>query len=314
MWWFENLIEKVEFKFELVIEREIIMKYKLIFDSTCGHSETDVVNAGAGFVPITIEINEKTYLTGIDIDNKWLVDNLKASDVTKTAAVTLGLIEESYRKALKEADHVVYFSISKGLSSSYNNAVMVSNEDEFKGKVTVIESEFTTPILQPITMDLIKKSKKLKLDEFIKLVEFYNKDQIIFAMPGTMKRLYKSGRITKAQYIIGSLLKIQPIITYAEGDMTTRETKKSRGLKKATAQMFEMFKSEIKKPQYKGITIMPGIVAQGPEAEWFHNEATKALVEMGIPRDMHYNTELDAAAMAHVGTELYCIAINKKAH
>lgn len=290
------------------------MKYKLIFDSTCGHSKTDVMNAGAGFVPITIEINGQTYLTGIDIDNKWVIENLKIEDETKTAAVPLGLIEEAYRDALKEAEHVVYFSISKGISSSYNNAVMVSNEDEFKGKVTVVESEFTTPILKPITMELIKKSKELDFDEFMKLTEFYNRNQVIFAMPGTMKRLYKSGRITKAQYIIGSLLKIQPIITYAEGDMTSRDTKKARGLKKATSQMFEMFKAEIKKPEFDGVSIMPGIIAQGPNAEWFHKEATKALVEMGIPKEMHYNTELDAAPMTHVGTELYCIAINKKAN
>lgn len=288
------------------------MKYKLIFDSTVGHPKEEIEKAGAGFVPINLTINKKDYLIGVDIDAKWVRDNLQGEDIAKTSAVSLGEIKQAYDDALKTHNHVVYISISKGLSSSKANAEMVANEDEYKGKITVVDSEFITPILQPIAFDLIKKSKTLKLEEFLKILNFYNKDIVVFALPGNMKRLYKSGRVTKTQYIIGSLLKVNPIITYADGDMTTRPAEKARGLVKATEKALKMFIKEIDKPEYENVMIVPGIISFGPKSEWFTKEVTKVLVEAGIPQDLHYNTELDAAPTAHIGSELYAIVLNKK--
>lgn len=288
------------------------MKYKLIFDSTVGHSKSEIESRGAGFVPINIDWNGKTYLSGVDINTEELVSKMSLEDTIRTSAVTLGAIEEAFTKGLEDHDHIVYFSISKGISSSMNNAIMVSKEDEFAGKVTVIDSEFTTAVLKDIAFELIEKSKKLSLEEFIELANFYNRDQVIFALPGSMAYLKKSGRVTKAQYILGSLLKVQPVIVYAEGNMTTRPTMKARGFNKGVEKALESFSTEIKNGKYDDVNIRVGIVASGEKSEYFKNEVMKYLTTNGISKEAIYDAELDTAIMSHIGPEVYCIAINKE--
>ncbi len=90
-------------------------------------------------------IDGKEYKDGIDLTQDDLVNMMNSNTEIATAAATLGDIEKAYKDALEEADHVVYLPLTKGLSSSYNNAVMVANEDEFKGKVSVVDSEYITP-------------------------------------------------------------------------------------------------------------------------------------------------------------------------
>jgi fatty acid-binding protein DegV len=62
-----------------------------------------------------------------------------------TAAVSLGNLEAGFEEALEDADHVVYISLARGLSSSCKNAQMIAREEKFAGKVTVIDSDFITP-------------------------------------------------------------------------------------------------------------------------------------------------------------------------
>lgn len=287
------------------------MKIKVIFDSTVGYSKNEIEAKGAGFVPITVTYNGEERLAGVDIDANYLEANLSKEDTIQTAAVSLGLIEEAYRSALSDADHVVYLSLSAGLSASNKNAKMVADEDEFSGKVTVIDSNFVAPVLKKYADSIIAKAKEGSLDELLRLIEKYNKDIVVFLTPGNLTFLHKGGRISKVQYIAGSLLKVQPVLTFADGGLTSRDVIKGKKLSGGIAKIKEALAAELEKENFKGQDLQFGIIAYGQEKEMFKSEA-KALIEKIIPGAETYDSVLDAAIMAHTGPNVYAIAIAKK--
>jgi fatty acid-binding protein DegV len=122
------------------------MKIKMMFDSSVGMSKQEIESKGAIFSPIIIEIDGKDYEDGVNIDEAKLEDFMNNGEhIYRTAAISQGRLAETFREGLKEADAIVFLPISKGLSSSYNNAAMVAKEEEFKGKVFVIESLYASP-------------------------------------------------------------------------------------------------------------------------------------------------------------------------
>jgi len=113
---------------------------KILFDSSVGLTKAEAENLGAAYVPIIITIDGKDYQDGINLDNKTLSEMMLESDKSvSTASVEMGALTEAFRESLKDAKHVVYVPLSKELSSTTANAVMVAKEPEFAGKVTVFE-------------------------------------------------------------------------------------------------------------------------------------------------------------------------------
>ncbi len=60
-----------------------------------------------------------------------------------------------------------------------------------------------------------------------------------YVIPGTLDYLYKGGRITKTQYLAGSLLKIFPIVKVENGSLNDNDIIKGRTISKAIDKMIE---------------------------------------------------------------------------
>lgn len=284
------------------------MKIKVIFDSTVGLTQEEIISKGAGFVPITVSFNGEDRLAGVNIDTEFLWKNMNKETTVKTAAVSLGLIETSFREALKESDHAVYISLSSGLSASNKNAMMVANDPEFAGKVTVLESNMISPILIRYVDRIIEKASEGSLDELMRLLEYLNKDVFAYLVPENMLFLHKGGRISKIQYIAGSLLKVQPILSYADGGLQNRDVIKGKKLSGALTKLESALTKEL--INYEGIEIEFGIVAFGKQAEAWIRDITESLDRIA-PGVETFITTLDAAVMAHTGPA-YGLSITKK--
>jgi DegV family protein with EDD domain len=122
------------------------MKIKVLFDSTVSYSKAEIESKGAAFVPLIVTVDGKDYFDGIDIDENKLAALMNEGDHEfRTAATPLGMLEEAYREALKDADAVVFLPLSKELSSTNQNAKVVADQEEFKGKVFVVDSLYASP-------------------------------------------------------------------------------------------------------------------------------------------------------------------------
>ncbi|NQX83453.1 MAG: DegV family EDD domain-containing protein [Mycoplasmataceae bacterium] len=208
-------------------------KVAIMIDSEFGWSEKEARKKGFNFIPVVIIMDEVEGFSGVDYTLEYIYKNLNKDTIFKTSSSKLGMFEEEYRKALKTADHVLFIGISKHLSGQVNSAKLISESDEFKGKVTIYDSEFIGPWLLHLNDIIIKMMKENQsLENFIKLLDTQKNKMFSWLFTENLDRLYASGRLSKTQYMAGTLLKITPIIPIINGSISKNEIVKTRSVKK----------------------------------------------------------------------------------
>lgn len=277
-------------------------KVSVLIDSEFGLSEAEARKEGFFFVPVLIEWNGKEMKSGVDATLDFIYKNLTKDVEYKTAAPTMGSIEEEYRKALKESEHVFVICISKHLSSTYNVFKLVSNDDEFKGKVTVYDSEFIGPWALIHRKRLINMSNGgATPEEFTELLDKQRGNMIAWLFPGSLDRVYASGRLSKAQYLAGSLLKITPVMPIQNGRINSGGVVKTRSVDKAIKAIVANTVEEFNKQKAKGLEPIIMFASLGdPETNEYRERLTEAFAEHDI-HDIPL-TWLPPAIVGHVGT------------
>lgn len=238
------------------------MKIAIMVDSSIGLTEKECRQKGLFFVPIVIDWNGKERLSGVDIDLDYMYENLNKDTKFGTAACKMSHIEEEYKKALKDNDHVVYIPISKHLSSTINTARIVA--ENFKGKVTIYDSEFIGPWLLLIVDILSNLTKNASsLEEVIKVIDESSEVMTGWLFPHNLERLYASGRMSKSQYLAGSLLKVTPVLTVEDGKLDKYPVKKTKSPTKAINYIYENCMNAISEFQRKGMEYKLVIITLG---------------------------------------------------
>lgn len=276
-------------------------KVAILIDSEFGLTEKQAREEGYYFVPILVEWNGKQMKSGVDATLDFIYENLNANTEFKTAAPTIGSIEKEYRRALKNNDHVYVICISKHLSSAYNVFTLVANDDEFKGKVTVYESEFIGPWALFHRKKLIEMSKAGAIpEEFTKLLDRQRGNMFAWLFPGSLERVYASGRLSKAQYMAGNLLKITPVMPIINGRIDQGGTVKTRSVEKAIKAVVSKTVAKYNELKEKGIKCKILFTSLGdPET----NENVKILIKTFLEKgfDDISITWLPPGILGHVG-------------
>ena len=196
------------------------MKIAITAESTIDLPKNLLSEFEISTLPFTLIMGEKQALDG-EADSKDLFDYVaKTGQLPHTAAVNDFQFEEFFRTKLKEADHIIHFSLSSKISAAYSNAERVSHEEEFEGKVSVID---TLSLSTGIALLSIKASKMAKegksVEEIVKASESQKAlDQTSFVIE-TLDYLYKGGRCSKLAVFGANLLNLKPQIVMAEGSM-----------------------------------------------------------------------------------------------
>jgi len=107
------------------------MKIAIAADSTCDLSPEIIEENHIKIVPLYVNLGEESLKDGIDIVPSDIFKYVKESgNLPKTSAVPIGEFLDFFEGLKKDADAIIYFSISSGFSSSYQNAVVAADEME----------------------------------------------------------------------------------------------------------------------------------------------------------------------------------------
>ncbi len=213
-------------------------KLGVILDSSCGLSKKEAEEKGFMFLPIVIEFDGEERLAGVDIDNEFLYNNMSIDKKVRTAAIRLGDIEKTFKEASEKYEKVLFLSLSKHLSSINSTAKKMA--EEISDNIVVYDSEFVTPWLLYLIPKMIKiLENDGTLEEMIKLIDLLKGEMFGYVIPGTLEYLHRGGRITKAQYLAGSLLKIFPIVKVDNGSLSDSDIIKGRTISKTLDKMVD---------------------------------------------------------------------------
>lgn len=171
----------------------------------------------------------------------------------KTGLISTAAFEEAFRSALEADQDVLYFSLSKNISGTYNSARLASEEllDEFgdKHKIRLVDSlnaSLAQGILAIYASEM--RAKGMSVDEVADTLEYYvEKMNGVFTV-GDLKYLSRTGRIKGSVATIGNVLKIKPILR-GNKDGYIVFYKNCRGRKSALNELVNLVCDNIVEPE-----------------------------------------------------------------
>ena len=204
------------------------MKIALSAESTIDLPKELLERYAIKTVPFTLTMGEQTGLDGIVSADELFAYTEKTGKLPRTSAVNQFQFEEHFKALLQDHDAVIHFSLSSELSSAYQNALNASLEDEFKGKVFVIDSRSLSTGIALLAIYASKLvAQGLKPEDIVSKVQARIPfDQASFSLE-SVNFLYKGGRCSYLAMIGANILRLKPEIYVKEGKMVPG--KKYRG-------------------------------------------------------------------------------------
>ena len=206
-------------------------------DSTADLSLDYIRENNIGIYPLYYNIDGKEYIPGVnDMPVKEFYENMQNGKMPITSAVNPKYVMEQMRKAVSDGYDVLHISLSSGLSSSYNNTAICAMDimDEFEeANIKVIDSLCAT-VGQGL---LVYKAVKLKkqgwsIDEVSEWLNENKKHIVHQFILNDLYHLVRGGRLAKSSAVVGTVLKVQPILRLNDNGKI-EPIGKIRGRKKA---------------------------------------------------------------------------------
>lgn len=202
---------------------------KIFVDSGSSIKIDELEKYNVELIPLKILIGDKEYLDdGIDlpIDKFYeLLDSTK--EFPKTSLPQLDEVEKRVLEYTNKGDEVIIITISSKISGTYNSFKLLFEDNK---NVLVVDSMCAVGGIR-LLVDMINRNSDKSFSELTKLIDEFIPHIQIMAIPETLHNLQKGGRLSKTEWLIGSILQIKPTIGFKDGKV--RVLAKNRGLKKA---------------------------------------------------------------------------------
>lgn len=207
---------------------------KLLVDSGSSIKADELDKYGIELIPLKILLGDKEYLDdGKDLTMDVFYDFLMNSKTFPKTSLPSFVDVEKRVNEITKTDEVIILTISSGISSTYNTFKTMFENNK---KVKVIDSMCAVGGMRLI-VDLINRNKDKSLDEIEQLVKDFIPHIRIMAIPETLHYLLKGGRLSKTEWLIGSILQIKPTIGFKNGKV--KVVNKTRGIKKGMKEIIE---------------------------------------------------------------------------
>ena len=170
-------------------------------------------NENITVVPLSITLNNKTYLDGIELGHDEFYDMLvKTDDFPKSSQPAPQLFVDVFEEAKKNHDTLLCIMLSSGVSGTYQSAVLAKNIVEYDN-IYIVDSltgSYGTYLLVQEAQKMIAEGKAI--EEIVERIEELKKNTMVYLSVDTLEYLYRGGRLDKKSAMIGSIAKVKPII------------------------------------------------------------------------------------------------------
>ena len=215
------------------------MSIRIVTDSTCDLPDHIVKDHGITVVPLYINVGQDSYLDGVELSHQEFYHNLPSYGVFPTTSVPgPGVFVRTYEKLAAEgATEILSIHIAQTLSNVVNSA-RLGAEELPSLPVTLFDSgQLTLGVgLQAIAASKAAAAGK-PMREIVSLLESMSVRSHTMAALDTLEFLRRSGRLSRFQSSLGSLLSLKPILRMHAGDM---DMERVRTRRRAVERVMEM--------------------------------------------------------------------------
>lgn len=195
------------------------MAYKIFTDSGANLSKEQADKYGVTIMNMGYIVNGEEFV-GKEETEEFIKDTynkMKNKGTVSTNAVNKAYLAEVFEKTIKEGFDILYVSFVASLSSSCDNAKITAQEvvKEKGGKIVVIDSCCASMGQGMLVMEAAKLQMAGKsMEEVAEWIDATKLNVIHLFTVDNLAHLYRGGRLKKSTAIIGSLLKIKPIMEF----------------------------------------------------------------------------------------------------
>ncbi|WJH30357.1 DegV family protein [Paenibacillus sp. CC-CFT742] len=196
-------------------------RIKIFADSTSDLNPDWIKTHDIGIIPLYVVFGDESLKDGVEITPERLYERVSEDGrLPKTAAPSPADFMTAFQPYIDQGDDILYISLSSELSSTYQNALLASSEFP-EGRISVVDSLNLSSGIGLLVMKAVHAAQKgQSLKEITHLVEAVKPNVRTEFVIDTLEYLHKGGRCSGMQNLIGSLLKIRPVIRVTDGKMS----------------------------------------------------------------------------------------------
>lgn len=285
-------------------------KIAIVTDSNSGITQRQAAELGISVVPMPFDIDGKTYYEDISLTQEEFYIKLNGNADISTTQPSPENVMDMWRKLLEDHESVIYIPMSSGLSGSCQTAMVFSMEDEFDGKVFVIDNQRISVTQRQAVLDAkLMADEGIAVEEIVKYLMDTKMESSIYIMVDTLKYLKKGGRVTPAAAALGTILKLKPVLQI-QGEKLDAFAK-ARTLTQAKNIMINAVKADVEKRFGGNVNNVHLEIAHThnlQEALNFKEEVAAAFPEY---QGQIYVDHLSLSVSCHIGPGALAVACSK---
>lgn len=288
--------------------------FKIICDSACDLPKDLVAKYDIDVVSFYVSFDDQNYYKEQEKSTQdfyqQMVDH--PGVYPKTSMPTVEEYFHVFEQYVKEDIPVICICISSKLSGSYNGARLAKQdilEKYPQAKIEVIDSYLLTAIEGMLALELARmRENQVSFEEAITNIEKLKETGKIYFTIGSVDYLAHGGRIGRLKSILGTVLKIKPIIVFKNGEIDSAGMALTRN--KSLIKVIECVKQFFKKHLLKFSDYLFGI-GYGYKKDEAENFAKQVKEELDLKEDV-FLFQIGSTVAVHTGPHPIGITFLKK--
>lgn len=217
------------------------MSIRIVTDSNCDLPEEIIAKYSITVVPMYINIGSESYLDGVTMSRQEFYEGLPHFDAHPMTSVPgPGTFVETFERLADEgATSILCIHISSNLSAMANSARLAAEEWD-RLPVTVFDSgNLTLGTGLQVVAAATAAAEGHSMDDIVALLEDQASRTYCFAVLDTVEYLRRSGRLTRFQSGLASVLQIKPILKMHDGEPEMERVRTGNGAMKRLIELTE---------------------------------------------------------------------------
>jgi DegV family protein with EDD domain len=234
---------------------------QIITDTTSGLPKQVSMKYQIPVIPQIIHFGDQSFYEGVDIDNATFMRMLRQSKVLpKTAAPPPELFVEEFRRLISITDTIFCIHPSIEVSGTVRSALTAAQEFP-EADIRVIDTRtIGSPLATLVQLAAEWAAQGVDANQIESRIKQLIPRNRIYFLVDTLEYLAKGGRIGGASALLGSVLRIKPILVLINGQVDQFE--KERTQKRAINRLIELVKSQADKNGEAYISVMHAAVPE----------------------------------------------------
>lgn len=212
--------------------------YVIVSDSTADLPVEVINELGIKIIPFSYSINDEVFNYYLDErdDVKAFYDKLRSGAMPVTSQINPVTYKEYFEEIVKEGKDILYLCFSSGLSGSYQSSMLAVDmiEEKYPGAKIVSIDTLAAAVGEGVFLCAAakKKASGMNIDELAQWVKDTRSNVRHWFMVEDLFHLKRGGRLSAVEAVVGSALKIKPILSVDEAGKLVVKSK-VRGTGKA---------------------------------------------------------------------------------